>query len=141
MSKFSRFLGFISTLFLLLGSEMIFLSTSTFASQGIIRYSSFFGNHLIIAQSNEIDFRDIDAIRHIFRKSKKGGHFEKDTPRTRQLIRNVANDPKNFVKRDKWGNDVYAKTFRNGKQVWVHVREGKITNAGLNNTPRTFNSL
>jgi hypothetical protein len=137
MTRLNRFLGFIGALFVLLGSEMVFVSTSTSASQGIIRYSNFLGVRLIA----QIDFRDDDAIRHTFRKSKKGGHFEKDTPRTRQLIRNVANDPKNFMKRDKWGKDWYAKTFRNGKQVWVQVHKGKITNAGVNNTPVSFGSL
>lgn len=30
------------------------------------------------------------------------------------------------------GVQAYTQTFRNGKQVWVYVRNGKIVDAGVN---------
>ncbi|MFN8524644.1 MAG: RHS repeat-associated core domain-containing protein [Chloroflexota bacterium] len=73
---------------------------------------------------------------HIFRDEE--GHFTEDTPENRELIREVAGDPANYLGHNKSGVDWYAKILPDGRQVWVRVRDGKITNAGINETPRTW---
>lgn len=61
-----------------------------------------------------------------------------DTPDNRSKILNVANDKKNYLGKDARGNDWYAKTESDGSQIWVRTRNGKVDNAGVNTTPRTW---
>ena len=74
-------------------------------------------------------------LKHIFREG--NGHII-DTPDNRSKILNVANDKKNYLGRDARGNDWYAKTESDGSQIWVRTRNGKVDNAGVNTTPRTW---
>ena len=73
---------------------------------------------------------------HIFRKSP--GHLPVDTPANRQLLTNTASNPKNSLGSDKFGNQWYAEVRPDGTQVWVRVRNGQITNGGVNQTPKTY---
>lgn len=75
---------------------------------------------------------------HIFRPVE--GHFAHDTSTNRQLLIDTVLNPDNYIGRDKWGNDWYAKTGYNYTQIWVQIRKGKIINGGLNLTPRPWNS-
>ena len=74
-------------------------------------------------------------LKHIFREG--NGHII-DIPDNRSKILNVANDKKNYLGRDARGNDWYAKTESDGSQIWVRTRNGKVDNAGVNTTPRTW---
>lgn len=75
-------------------------------------------------------------LMHIFRKSR--GHFSKDTKENRNLIISVIED-ENYYGTDMFNQRNYYKIISNGKnagcQVWAYVREGVITNAGLNDQP------
>jgi hypothetical protein len=141
MKGFNRSLGFVSAFVLGWSSKVLFVPHPTLAVQRFnhhiesFTYPKLIVDYLTIAQ---IDFRP-DSLPHIFRD--KPGHFKDETPQNRQLLKDVANDPKNFVRTDKWGKDWYAKTLPNGKQIWVHVKGGKIVNGGINDNPRSFNSL
>lgn len=78
-------------------------------------------------------------VRHIFRKEEN--HFELDTPQNREIIENVANDEKNYLGPNRFGNKWYGKIIKNGKQIWVEVRDNKIINAGINKTPQEYNPI
>lgn len=73
---------------------------------------------------------------HIFRDAE--GHIP-DTPENRALLKEVANDPANFLGTDKYGNEWYTKIQSDGSQVWVETRNGNIFEGGINNTPKTWN--
>jgi hypothetical protein len=75
-------------------------------------------------------------LKHMFRDSE--GHFLQDTPTNRAMIENTANKSKNFLGVDKYGNRWYAETLPNGTQTWAEVRNGVITEGGLNQIPRVF---
>ena len=76
-------------------------------------------------------------LKHIFRKAP--GHLI-DSSNNRRSILDVANNKNNYLGTDKRGNDWYHKINDNGEQIWVRVRNGVIDNAGVNTTPRIFNS-
>jgi filamentous hemagglutinin len=79
---------------------------------------------------------DESRIDHIFRQAE--GHFGEDTSINRQTLIDVASRPPNLLGTDPFGNAWYAQTLADGRQVWVQVRDGRITNGGINLTPRTF---
>jgi hypothetical protein len=74
---------------------------------------------------------------HIFRP--KEGHFPDDTPENRKKIEDVANDPDNYQGTDRHGKEGYSKTNPDGSQTWAEVRNGQITNGGINEVPRPWN--
>ncbi len=76
---------------------------------------------------------------HIFRNAP--GHLPDDTPANRKLLTDTANAPANFLGTDKRGNDWYARTLDDGRQVWTSSRGGQIGNGGINEIPRAFNPL
>jgi hypothetical protein len=71
---------------------------------------------------------------HIFRNAV--GHVNPSTVSSQvrylNLFGRVASDPANLRGTTRWGNQFYTQTFRNGRQVWVEVRNGQIRNAGVN---------
>ena len=77
---------------------------------------------------------DESRIGHIFREA--AGHFREDNLVYRRSLIDVASRPGNFVGTDRFGIDWFAEIKPDGTQVWVHVRGGKITNGGVNFTPR-----
>jgi len=93
--------------------------------------------HWLSASDDDIVINE-KSVGHIFRKEE--GHFESDTKQNRDQLEDLANDSDNKLGSDKYGNDWYAKSLPNGKQIWARVRDGKITNGGINNTPRPYNS-
>ena len=75
---------------------------------------------------------------HIFRNAL--GHLTTDTPANRKILIDVASDPKNYLGKDKYGNDWYGKTRADNIQVWVRVRNSQVTNGGVNATPGTYDA-
>jgi filamentous hemagglutinin len=80
----------------------------------------------------------IDKTRapHIFRVAE--GHFAEDTPVSRQALLDAVNNPANLVGRDRFGNAWFTQSLADGTQVWAQVRDGKITNGGVNRRPRVL---
>jgi filamentous hemagglutinin len=77
---------------------------------------------------------DEKQVGHIFRNA--AGHFSDDTPAARRALIEVASREENFIGTDRFGNDWFAALRADGMQLWTCVRDGKITNGGLNRTPR-----
>lgn len=73
--------------------------------------------------------------RHIF--GDRPGHLP-DTPRNRQILMEVANDPDCFVGRSLNGLDWYARIEPDGSQIWVKVYRGTVSDGGVNHTPRQY---
>lgn len=78
---------------------------------------------------------------HIFRNA--GGHVSPLTlsseNRFVNLFKDIAGDPKNLYSNDyltnkakESGINLFAKTYRSGKEAWVYVRNNEIQNAGIN---------
>jgi hypothetical protein len=78
-----------------------------------------------------------DRLRHMFRDEE--GHFPVDTPANRRLIQETANDPRNYLGSDRFGNQWYAEILPDGRQIWTTVRNGEIIHAGINTTPQSYN--
>lgn len=86
------------------------------------------------SSAKSIKFPEQEAqLKHIFRDA--NGHLP-DTPANRQKILDVANNPKNYL--GVRGNSWYAVTARDGSQICVRVRNGKVDNAGINSSPRSW---
>lgn len=79
-----------------------------------------------------------DNVGHIFRDAE--GHFLEDIAQNRVLLEHAANDKRNFLGLDKYGNEWYAEILDDGRQIWVQVRNGEIRNGGVNNPPKVYNS-
>jgi hypothetical protein len=79
---------------------------------------------------------DEERIGHIFRKA--DGHFAEDTAVNRQVLIETASRRENFLGMDRFGNRWFAEVRADGTQTWVQVREGRITNGGVNTAPRVF---
>ena len=73
---------------------------------------------------------------HIFRD--KEGHVL-DTPENRKTLEDTANDPSNYLGKDKYGNDWHAQDLEDGRQAWTESRNGRIFDGGINDTPRPWN--
>jgi len=56
----------------------------------------------------------------------------------RRILLDVANRQENFRGTDGFGTDWFMETLGDGTQVWAQVRDGKITNGGLNPSPIEF---
>ena len=79
---------------------------------------------------------DQNRASHIFRHAE--GHFHEDTLANRQALVEAASQFENFMGSDRFGNSWFAELRADGSQVWVQVRDNKITNGGVNVTPRNF---
>jgi hypothetical protein len=66
------------------------------------------------------------------------GHVP-DTPRNRALLESVASDPSARAGTDANGTVWSDRMLPDGKQVWVGVRDGKVSYGGVNSAPLTFN--
>lgn len=87
----------------------------------------------------KITFPQEDAqLKHIFRDAE--GHIA-DTSANRQKILDVTSNLDNYLGKDARGNDWYAIISEDGTQIWVRVRNGVIDNAGVNDVPRTWDSV
>ena len=88
--------------------------------------------------------RTKSVLGHIFRNA--DGDVNPSTVASQnryiKLFESVANNPKNLnpsildAQAAKNGVQAYTQTFRNGKQIWVHTRNGRIFDAGVNIIPR-----
>lgn len=88
----------------------------------------------------EIKFPENESmLKHIFRPSR--GHFPLDSPENRNHLLNLVKEKRNFIGICDRGQEWYVKILENGKQLWVVVRNNIIRNGGINETPRTFNSI
>ncbi len=67
----------------------------------------------------------------------RGGHVP-DTLSNRAMIERVANAENARLGKDQFESDGYAQTEADGRQIWVQVRDGRLWNAGVNTSPRTF---
>ncbi|EHR52031.1 hypothetical protein SacmaDRAFT_3826 [Saccharomonospora marina XMU15] len=83
----------------------------------------------------QIGFRSNTS--HIFRNAP--GHLAEDTAENRALIKSAL-DPANLRQTDPLKDGTllyrYFRILPDGTQVWAEVRNGEITNGGLNDTPR-----
>ena len=80
---------------------------------------------------------DEGKVGHIFRSA--DGHFPTDTLAARRVLLRVANDPTKRLGVDRFKAVWAAETMPDGTQIWVQIRDGRITNDGVNRTPRVFN--
>src|SRR5690606_24248461 len=55
------------------------------------------------------------------------------------VLQRVADDPKTTLGTDRHGNTWSAQQNKDGSQTWTQTRNGEIRNAGVNETPRTYN--
>jgi hypothetical protein len=89
--------------------------------------------------------RTKDVLGHIFKNST--GHVNPTTAASKNryidLFEEVANNSKNLnpnvlsnYQRTVGGFEGYSRIFRNGKQIWVHSRNGRIFDAGVNLIPK-----
>ncbi|MFT9078668.1 hypothetical protein [Ethanoligenens sp.] len=76
------------------------------------------------------------TLNHIFNDN--SGHVI-DTPGNRKALVDTANDPNNYLGKDKYGNNWYAKHQDDGTQIWVETRNGQIWDGGINNSLRSWN--
>lgn len=75
-------------------------------------------------------------LKHIFREAE--GHLP-DTPENRQVLKDLANDRKCHLGKDKWGNDWHARLRDDGTQDWVEHRNQEIWDGGRNSEPLDWN--
>ena len=80
--------------------------------------------------SNHLPSND-SQLKHIFRNA--SGHLP-DTPENRELIESIANDPAYYYGVDGRGLTWFSKINPDGTQIWISIRNGKIQNAGKNET-------
>jgi hypothetical protein len=90
----------------------------------------------IITRKDPLPTHNVSQMGHIFRK--KDGHLLPG-PESRSLLRGLVRDAKNFVLRDDFGRDWYAKVLENGSQLWAEVKNGYITNGGINEVAKACN--
>ena len=57
-----------------------------------------------------------------------------------KILEDNANSKENYLGKDKRGNDWYAQTLNDGRQVWSEVRKGTIRDGGINDVPHIFNN-
>jgi hypothetical protein len=79
-----------------------------------------------------------DQAKHIFRNAK--GHLENDTFENRKMFLDVTNDSQNFMGKDGNGVEWYNKINEDNSQIWVKVKNGSISDAGVNTVPRVWDS-
>jgi filamentous hemagglutinin len=82
---------------------------------------------------------DERRLAHIFRPA--DGHFPADTTEARRVLLRVANDPATWLGTDRFGTIWAAEMMPDGSQIWVQIRDGLITNGGVNTTHRVFDGL
>jgi hypothetical protein len=82
---------------------------------------------------------DETRVGHIFRDAI--GHFSEDTRVNRRSLIEAASRESNFLGTDRFGNDWFAETRGDRTQLWTRVRDGKITNGGINRPPRRLISV
>ena len=85
-----------------------------------------------------------DVLGHIFRDAP--GHVNPSSSASQDryinLFEKVASNPKNLntnilnLQAAKNGVQAFTQTFRNGRQVWVYARNGRIFDAGVNLIPK-----
>ena len=73
---------------------------------------------------------------HLFRN--KQGHLA-DTEENRRLLLEVAADLAARLGLDQYGNVWAARLLKDGRQVWVQLRDGLIINGGVNAEAKAFN--
>jgi hypothetical protein len=88
----------------------------------------------VTAASDDLLQISEDNLSHIFREAP--GHLASDTAENRLLLQNAVN-PDNYIGTNPIsGVSTYRQLLPSGEQVWVEVRQGIITNGGVNPIPR-----
>jgi hypothetical protein len=82
-------------------------------------------------------FFDDRYVPHIFRDAL--GHVP-DTEDNRGLLIDT-HHPDCRLGEDRFGNVWYARVLKDGRQVWIQVRNFRIRNGGINLLPRKFDPL
>lgn len=89
------------------------------------------------------DLSDVDVTfkesnkKHIF--DNRPGHLP-DTPENRKKIIELVKDTKNYLGPDENDNQWYGKILEDGTQLWGQTRGTIISNCGINDVPRPYNS-
>lgn len=91
------------------------------------------GSRILAKNSVEIYEKNIN---HIFRDAP--GHFKNNTKVNREMLIETASNSKNFLGKDRFGNEWHSQIIKDGRQVWTSSRNGKIRNGGVNESPRNF---
>ena len=82
-------------------------------------------------------------IHHVFSTVKgqpKPGHLT-DTMLNRHIIARTYLKKENFLGKEQWGNEWYAKLRSDGRQAWSKWNDGRLISGGLNPTPIEFHPL
>ncbi|HBS48126.1 TPA: hypothetical protein DEO28_03515 [Candidatus Dependentiae bacterium] len=83
----------------------------------------------------DLKFLENDAT-HMFKN--ESGHLGMDTLGNRSLLESVVRDKVNFVDKDMYGTEWFAKITEDGKQIWVKVRDNNIRAGGINDVPKIW---
>ena len=75
-------------------------------------------------------------LKHIF--DEREGHIS-DTPENRKMLKDLANDGRYYMDKDKYGNDWHVRMNADGSQDWTRSQHQVINEGGKNIIPKPWN--